>query len=527
MKQIKKIKYRGMSVWAVISKDIKTIFRTKSSAFAIVLGPLFVMLLVGMAFNNSSLFGINVGTYSDGYSILSDEILTQLQNTEYSVDRANNTLECIRGVKNGEYNVCAVFPANLTISNNATGSITFYVDQSRINIVNTIMADINSQLIERAENISLDLAETITGQLFSTKDAIESSLGFVDGIKANQDILHESSRNIKNKATKIDLSVGYEMFEVEELKSAFADLKAKLNLSEPDANSVEKRINHVDSQVRFTIIQMTRAHNDVQEIASTLDTFPSLIDEERRNIDQIDENLKATSEDIDSIIITNPETIVRPFNTEIKQVAAQKTHIGRFLPTFIVLIIMFVSVLLSSGLILGEKTSSAYFRNTISTTPPYIFLVGAFLTSFLIVMVQLIVISLGLNFIVNFEMNLLSSIIIPVLLAVSMFILLGVTIGYFTNSQETANVIGLFLIIAAVFFSNTILPIEALPDYLKQIVEYNPFVVAEIALKKMMVFAFVLDKVKNHIWTLVFYNILFLILSYAGLMRSKKLVRER
>jgi len=527
MKPIKKIKYRGLGVWAVIAKDIKTIFRTKSSAFAIVLGPLLVMLLVGMAFNNSSLFGINIGTYSDSYSGLSDEILVQLENTNYRIDRTNNTLECIRGVKNGEYNVCTVFPANFTISNNASASITFYVDQSRINIVNTIMADINSQLRKRAENISLDLAETITNQLFSTKDAINSSLGFVGGIKENQDIIHESSRNAKNKATKVDLSVGYEMFGIDELKSSFADLKAELNLSESDANSVEKRIDHTETQVRFTIIQMTKAHNEVQEIASTLDTFPSLIDEERKSVNQIDENLKATSADIESIIITNPETIVRPFNTEVKQIAAQKTHIGRFLPTFIVLIIMFVSVLLASGLILGERTSSAYFRNTVSTTPPYIFLMGAYFTSFLIVLVQLIVISLGLNFIVNFEINLLSPIIIPILLAISMFILLGITIGYFTNSQETANVIGLFLVIAALFFSNTILPIEALPGYLKQIVEYNPFVVAEFALKKMMVFAFVLEKIKDHVWILILYNILFLALSYIGLMRSKKMVREK
>ncbi len=527
MNHLKKIKYRGMSIWAVIAKDIKTIFRTKSSAFAIVLGPLLVMLLVGLAFNNSSLFGINIGTYSEQYSELSDGILTQLQNVGYKTDKTNNTLECIRGVKSGEYNVCTIFPPNMTISNNMTERITFYVDQSRINIVNTIMADINNQLRERAENISLDLTGTITDQLFSTRDTIGSSLGFVDGIKANQDTLHENSRNAKNKATKIDLSVGYEMFEIDELKSAFAELKSDLNLSEPDANSVEKGIDHVETQVRFTIIQMTKAHNEIQEVASTLDTFPSLIDEDRKSVNLIDESLKGTASDIDSIIITNPETIVRPIDTEIKQIAAQKTHIGRFLPTFIVLIIMFVSVLLSSSLILGERTSSAYFRNTVSTTPPYIFMVGAYLTSFLIVLVQLIVISLGLNFIVGFEMNLLSSLVIPVLLIISMFTLLGIMVGYFTNSQETANIVGLFMIIAAVFFSNTILPIEALPGYLKQIVEFNPFVVAEFALKKMMVFAFVFDRIKDHVWIIVFYNVLFLVLSYLGLMRAKKFIRER
>src|SRR3989344_3517182 len=111
MKEIKKrIKYRSAGITAVISKNFRTIFRSKSSAAAIVLGPLFVMLLVGMAFNNSSLFDIRIGTYSESYSELTNQIVGQLKDKSYVITTTNSTLDCMRGVKNGEYNVCAVFP---------------------------------------------------------------------------------------------------------------------------------------------------------------------------------------------------------------------------------------------------------------------------------------------------------------------------------------------------------------------------------------------------------------------------------
>jgi len=108
-----------------------------------------------------------------------------------------------------------------------------------------------------------------------------------------------------------------------------------------------------------------------------------------------------------------------------------------------------------------------------------------------------------------------------------MFILLGIVVGYFTHSQETANVASLFIVFGLLFFSNTILPLEALPTYLKNIMLYNPFVVSEFALKKVIVFDFVLDKIKEQLLRLVFYNILFVVASYFGLKHAVKKVKEK
>ncbi len=67
------------SVWAVILKNFKIIFRSKSSALVIIFGPLVVMVLITMAFNNSSLFDVPLASYSEGYSPLSNQIIENLE----------------------------------------------------------------------------------------------------------------------------------------------------------------------------------------------------------------------------------------------------------------------------------------------------------------------------------------------------------------------------------------------------------------------------------------------------------------
>lgn len=521
MKKIKDhIRHRLFSIGAVILKNFRTIFRSRSSAFIIILGPLLVMILVGMAFNNSSLFDIRIGSYSEGYSVLSDQMVQQLDDKGYAVIKTNSTLECLTGVKSGEYNLCLVFPANMTIGNNFTNEINFYVDPSRINIVDSITADINKEVTKRSENISLELTNTIVDRLFATQDEVSKNFDFFGSIKDNQENLKTKIHDSRNSIVTIDLSVYYNLFKVDEITTQFADISTKYNISESDISRMNNKIRFTEIEIKSTVNKVEDAKNKVSGISGNLDSMPFLVTNSTKQIDIVRNNLNNTILAIENIVVTNPESIVRPISTKVQPIAAKKTHIGRFLPTFIVLVILFVSILLSSSLILEERTSSAYFRNAISITPQYVFLVGAYLTSFIIMLVQLLIISLGMGFTVGFGLNLFSPIIVPVLLTVSAFILLGIIIGYVTNSQETANVISLFVIIGSLFFSNTILPLEAVPIYLKQLVLYNPFVIAEFALKKMIVFGFVLDKIKDHIVTLVWYNVIFLIVAYLSLKYS-------
>ena len=51
-----------MEIIKLIEKNLKILFRSKTSSLVIFIGPLLIILLAGIAFNNSSTYQINIGT---------------------------------------------------------------------------------------------------------------------------------------------------------------------------------------------------------------------------------------------------------------------------------------------------------------------------------------------------------------------------------------------------------------------------------------------------------------------------------
>jgi hypothetical protein len=52
----------------VIWKNLKILFRSKTSALIVIFGPLLVVYLVGIAFDNSNSYRVNIGVFSEGYN---------------------------------------------------------------------------------------------------------------------------------------------------------------------------------------------------------------------------------------------------------------------------------------------------------------------------------------------------------------------------------------------------------------------------------------------------------------------------
>ena len=108
----------------------------------------------------------------------------------------------------------------------------------------------------------------------------------------------------------------------------------------------------------------------------------------------------------------------------------------------------------------------------------------------------------------------LANAFVILILASSVFILLGMLIGYMFKSGETANIASVSLGAILLFFSNTILPLETLPTSLRNIVQFNPYITGEVALRKILLFNQGLDVVLPQIYTLVGYIVLLLATVY-------------
>ena len=79
-----------LKLGTMIKKDLKLLIRSKTSALVVLLGPLAIILLVGLAFNSSSLYNLRIASYSEGYSSLTDSIIESLKDQQYSVIKSSS-----------------------------------------------------------------------------------------------------------------------------------------------------------------------------------------------------------------------------------------------------------------------------------------------------------------------------------------------------------------------------------------------------------------------------------------------------
>jgi ABC-type multidrug transport system permease subunit len=193
---------------------------------------------------------------------------------------------------------------------------------------------------------------------------------------------------------------------------------------------------------------------------------------------------------LSGIAVKDARNIVSPVSTQIVPITDDnKKHVNYLFPALLILIIMFISMLLSSLNIVLEKNSRAYFRNFVTPTSDIVFIISSYFTNLFVLLAQLIIVfgvtyfTLDKGILVNFGPTCLI-----LFMTASFFIFLGMVIGYMFSSEE-GTILGTISISSVFFFvSNLVIPIDALPETVKFFVNLNPFVIASSLLKRAFLF---------------------------------------
>jgi len=497
---------------AIIKKDFKILLRSKSSGLIMIFGPLLIILLLGFAFNSSSMYDINVGTYSDSYSELSNNLIEQLEKS-YDVKKIDLKDACINQVKRGNIHVCLVFPADMKVNNEGSNNIEFYVDHTRINLAYIVMDSISEELESKSSELSMEMTKRIVESLNTAKKELEGKQSAINNaISSTGDIIS----NIESSSSQLEnLDINYSTSDLN-LTELDKELKKKEEEYNETFTDLRDAIDSFESSVETIISKFEIVKNKRASIISNLESLKSSAQEDKTNLEGIQSSVNKVVENINSIEVTKPESIVAPFSTSVKPVTAEeKTHLGKMFPSLIALVIMLIAVLLSSTLVIKEKINKAYFRNFISPTGDFTFLLASFITNFLIILVQLIII-VGVSFYFFKEelLNVLLNSGIVLLLIAAVFVSLGMFLGYIFKTEETTTLGSLFVASILLFFSNTILPLESLPENIKMITLFNPFVVSQEVLRELMLFNLSLGDVLNYIGILGAFLVGFFILTF-------------
>src|SRR3989344_9175640 len=198
----------------IIKKNLKLLIRSKSSALIILLGPLALMLLIGLAFNTSSLFDIKIGTYSKGYSELSDSIIEKLQDEQFKVIKVESEEKCVSMIKAGDIHVCTIFPPDLSLKTN--DKIIFHVDKSRINFVYIILDRISSKIATKSTELSTALTSRLLTSLNNVDTKLTEKSGSVTSLSASLTESRNSVNDIIDELNSLNLNSSGNFSEIDD-----------------------------------------------------------------------------------------------------------------------------------------------------------------------------------------------------------------------------------------------------------------------------------------------------------------------
>ena len=189
---------------AATKKNLTRLLRLRVSAAAILLGPLLLIVIVGLAFANSSLHDITVGAYADEHTDYVNNILANLQanSSTFLVVEYEQEQDCINSVKEGESHICATFKKKI----DDTMQVTFHVDYSRLSLVLILINAMNQQVSNEASNIGADISKSILEQLQSVNDYVEENDGRLGNLSQESESMLQGIRKMRTDVAKLDVT---------------------------------------------------------------------------------------------------------------------------------------------------------------------------------------------------------------------------------------------------------------------------------------------------------------------------------
>lgn len=540
-----------MKLFTIIQKNFRIFTRSRISALIIFLGPLLLVSLIGLSFSNTQVPGLTVGTYSPSYNDFTNSIISKIKDNNFEINKFDSKELCSNSVKKGDSAICLVFPENMDKTNN---EVTFVVDYSKINLVFMVVDIFNTRVGERTNELRTNYATDLIGKVTQTRDDLNKQKANVAALTTKQteasDTLKQASSSLgeinpdtnlneidttvikstlanvgsgidsaKSKITDAEASVGSSSLSQDE-KDAINEklLSAKSELSSTSlyiegnasAKSLEYMVLSLDSALSSAKAQLEDIKKQKDSVNGNLVTLQGSISDSINAVDSLSNSLSDMISRIESVQTSDASQLVSPIKTKIEPVTTPETHFNYLFPTLIVMIIMITSVLLSSTLVMNEKKSKSLFRNFITPTSEIIFNLGTFLTSFLAILIQLVIFLFisSLFFGTDVLSSILNSSLIFVLIT-SAFILLGMVIGYAFKSEETYVLAAITVSSLLLFLSSTVMPIESISNSVRMFASFTPFVVSENLLRQVMFFNFGLVDVLPQLAILIGYIVVF------------------
>ena len=532
----------------LVRKNLKNFIRAKAGSLIVILGPLIVIFLAGLAFDNSNVYAVKIGTYRPEAEPATTALLDQLRD-QFKVVEYDAKDKCINAIKNTDINTCMLFDANFTIGVSNKNQITFYVDYSRINLVWSIMQTMTEQVGEKSIQASQNLTKVILNTIDYTQKRMKDQRAAVVKLATQNELMLQNNKEMIAELGDVNLGFDENGFQVnnlassrtqikqwmdsaltvsekglsksssfiaaandlvkasgagqeakdkltaslastlDEIKKLKADMTEMKTVTQESFKQFDNQVQAINQAITDTKTNLQQADTSRQMGLRVLEATTSLLDQCMLTIAEIQQIINDVDNKINAIEIKDPNAITQPIVTSIKPIVQEKTYLNYIFPVLIVLVIMFTALLITPTLILLDKHSPASFRSYMTPVKDSSYIIANFITAFIILMIQVIIIMAiaSVFFSQQVLLNIPEAIFLLAIIS-SLFILMGMILGYLFNNEETATLAGVSIGALFLFISDVIIPIESMPEAFAYIASFNPYVLGSSLVRRALLF---------------------------------------
>ena len=551
-------------LFSIVGKNMKVVSRSWIYVALLIILPTMLVIFSSFLLDSVNMENVKIGLVENENSyqvrsLMTDTIFSSYNSFEEcdSSLKSHNIPICINPRK--EYNTTVIDiwfdNSKLLVSQYAKQYVSKKVLEEQLVIFELTLGDINSNIDLIYENV-----ESGQKELESAYNELLEQQNRISAFKQNFSHLEGNFNNVYSEVKNVQPLVEKNIRTLNDVKSLLGnnlsefqrqsqDLRNQINIIKPFLKSSLSDVDYnetsekLDSLLDFTDVldrdlselnsrlyyenpdMMLQDFNNavatldetktmIGELDSEVNRGMELIDKNRNRaqeiLNEIDENRNRIDDMRSKLLSASDYKVVLNDAFDIRSTVSYL-----FFPLLFVLIISFTSIILSNMFIIEQTHKPAYTRDMITPTFDMTFLIGDFIVCLLIVLFQVMILFLVGQFM--FSLSIFGDfayLLFVAILVSSIFVLLGMSFGYFIRSRHVSVLVSTFVLLFSIVFSDLFIPRQLTGIFVRLITALNPFVVAHDLLFDRMIFSQQNNYSGLYIALLIFYLLAAFLFAY-------------
>ena len=502
-----------MKLLSIINKNLKVVSRNWNYFVVLVLSPVLLVLAAGAMLNSTDINNLRIGVINENPEVEFGAGLIYMQ-TYYKLQDCLSNLffesvsACIHVYKENNATQFDIY------SDNTNRRVESYVKQFVLQEVSKLQAGI----IERAGEVVYSEVSIIYSSISHAESELKQAYDEVVLLEKDlisyRNNLSEARRDFDNAyftLKSLQSSSYYTKNDIETTKKNIQQFRTDYSRARSLINSVRNNLREAGeyesvNNLDLVLKDLDRVDNDLTVIENSLTTYVFILDNLNPTMEKLD-SIRNLMDRIDADLYKNIERTratkikIQSFLFELEQ---GKARIERFsegidledvnivfknvyeikddpvliaYPLLIAIIVCFTAIILSNLFISKQINHPSFLRDLIAPTKDIAFLTANYVVTLSFIFLQIFFLYLvgHLWFRIEVFNNLRYSLFLIFLVA-SIFVFVGMSIGYMIRSQYLSMLISIFFVIFFFIYSDILTPVVLAGPIIRFFIGINPFV---------------------------------------------------